>query len=199
MAPKYTWPRTFVYVFKNDLVWKVDLQSKQVNPGYPQQIGHRFNHKLYGKHPFKAVFEEYDYKTIMFMNNKEYLAFDDVGGYPFAIGNHYIYPSRLFRFLMHVGAPDTAFVDPHNDHLYHFFKGSQYYKYDNWYRRLYPGYPKPIDTDFPGVPSYLDAAYYNFDEKRFYFIKGKEYFIYSTQSKRYYPAGILTDLFRNIC
>nr|XP_057941845.1 hemopexin-like isoform X2 [Doryrhamphus excisus] len=49
---------------------------------------------------------------------------------------------------------DTEKPD-HHDHIY-FFLGDKVFRYYD--RSLEDGYPKPIQDDFPGVPSHLDAA-----------------------------------------
>ena len=40
----------------------------------------------------------------------------------------------------------------------YFFKGNDYWKYDEEKRTLYPGYPKPISTYWRGLPSNIDSA-----------------------------------------
>ncbi|CAH2327795.1 Matrix metallo ase-14 [Pelobates cultripes] len=67
-----------------------------------------------------------------------------------------------------------------------FFKGSNYWKYEN--DQMEPGYPKLIKDGFPGVPNNLDAAFTQpaivvkggkvIREERLFFIKGKKFFLY---------------------
>ncbi|KAM3920437.1 matrix metalloproteinase-18-like [Leptodactylus fuscus] len=67
-----------------------------------------------------------------------------------------------------------------------FFKGDQYWKYDN--DKMEPGYPKPINEGFPGVPNSVDAAFTQpaivakgnrvIREERIFFIKGKKFYLY---------------------
>ncbi|XP_068107761.1 matrix metalloproteinase-18-like [Hyperolius riggenbachi] len=69
-----------------------------------------------------------------------------------------------------------------------FFKGNQYWKYDN--NKLEPGYPKQMNEGFPGVPSNVDAAFTQpaivakggkvIRDERIFFIKGKKYFLYDS-------------------
>ncbi|MEE6521136.1 hypothetical protein FKM82_019196 [Ascaphus truei] len=87
-----------------------------------------------------------------------------------------------------------------------FFKGSNYWKYDN--DRMEPGYPKKIKDGFPGVPNNLDAAFTQpaivakggkvIREERIFFIKGNNFVLYdpatgtntSTQSLQEDWAGV---------
>ncbi|XP_075048016.1 matrix metalloproteinase-18-like [Mixophyes fleayi] len=67
-----------------------------------------------------------------------------------------------------------------------FFKGTQYWKYDN--DKIEPGYPKLIKDGFPGIPHSVDAAFTQpaivakggkvIREERIFFIKGKKFFLY---------------------
>ncbi|XP_073493544.1 matrix metalloproteinase-18-like [Phyllobates terribilis] len=67
-----------------------------------------------------------------------------------------------------------------------FFKGDQYWKYDN--DKVEPGYPKLIKEGFPGIPNSVDAAFTQpaiiakgskvIREERIFFIKGKKFFLY---------------------
>ncbi|KAE8587734.1 hypothetical protein XENTR_v10022081 [Xenopus tropicalis] len=68
-----------------------------------------------------------------------------------------------------------------------FFKGSNYWKFDNG--QMEPGYPKLISEGFPGVPDHLDAAFTQpaivakggkvIREERIFFIKGKNFTVYN--------------------
>ncbi|XP_075699596.1 stromelysin-2-like [Rhinoderma darwinii] len=67
-----------------------------------------------------------------------------------------------------------------------FFKGDQYWKYDN--DKIEPGYPKLITEGFPGIPNSVDAAFTQpaivakgskvIREERIFFIKGKKFYVY---------------------
>ncbi|XP_063802665.1 matrix metalloproteinase-18-like [Pseudophryne corroboree] len=67
-----------------------------------------------------------------------------------------------------------------------FFKGNQYWKYDN--DKMEAGYPKLIKEGFPGIPNSVDAAFTQpaivakggkvIREERIFFIKGKKFFLY---------------------
>ncbi|KAG8449698.1 hypothetical protein GDO86_016371 [Hymenochirus boettgeri] len=68
-----------------------------------------------------------------------------------------------------------------------FFKGSNYWKYDN--DQMEPGYPKLISEGFPGVPDNVDAAFTQpaiiakggkvIRDERIFFIKGKTFIVYN--------------------
>lgn len=62
------------------------------------------------------------------------------------------------------------------DHLY-FFKGEDYWKYDNYNYYILPEHPKKISVEWTGVPTALDAAV-KYSEEVYYFFKGEDYWRY---------------------
>ena len=41
----------------------------------------------------------------------------------------------------------------------YFFKGDQYYRYDEYDKKVDPGYPKLISKNWKGVPNNISAAF----------------------------------------
>ncbi|KAM4013584.1 stromelysin-2-like [Anomaloglossus baeobatrachus] len=82
-----------------------------------------------------------------------------------------------------------------------FFKGDQYWKYDN--DKIEPGYPKLIKEGFPGIPNSVDAAFTQpaivakgskvIREERIFFIKGKKFFLYDPVAGNSSSPQILQD------
>lgn len=69
---------------------------------------------------------------------------------------------------------DAAVSFPGNRQTY-FFKGNQYWKYDQKNKALVPGYPKPIRLFWRGLPDNIDAALQS-PKGNTYFFKGQHYY-----------------------
>ncbi|XP_032899812.1 matrix metalloproteinase-17 [Amblyraja radiata] len=82
------------------------------------------------------------------------------------------YPRFIADFGLSVKNVDVAFVSPHNDTTY-LFKGNQYWRYDDHWRKMDPAYPKPT-TLWKGLPSGVDDAM-RWSDGATYFFKGKQY------------------------
>ncbi len=57
----------------------------------------------------------------------------------------------------------------------YFFKGSQYYRFDNATNQVDPGYPKPIAGNWPGLWADGFDAVVTWDNGKAYFFKGAQY------------------------
>uniref|UniRef100_F6X9G3 Matrix metallopeptidase 21 n=1 Tax=Ornithorhynchus anatinus TaxID=9258 RepID=F6X9G3_ORNAN len=72
----------------------------------------------------------------------------------------------------------------------YFFKGDRYWRYDSDGDRTYAedergrAYPRPISERFPGIPSPLDAAFYDRRSQWIYFFKGALVFAFDVQENR---------------
>ena len=74
----------------------------------------------------------------------------------------------------------------------YFIRKDLVWKYDSTGKKVYAGYPKKINDEFPSIsgpkiPSYLDCAsrYINHtNHKNFYFVKGNQVYIYDEITKK---------------
>ncbi|KAI4795063.1 hypothetical protein KUCAC02_031667, partial [Chaenocephalus aceratus] len=77
----------------------------------------------------------------------------------------------------------------------YFFKGEQYWRYNEEKNTADPGYPKPI-TVWKGVPDAPQGAFISREGYYTYFYKGKEYWKFDNQKLTVepgYPKSILRD------
>jgi hypothetical protein len=65
----------------------------------------------------------------------------------------------------------------------YFFRGSNVYLYDDKKMKIAPGYPKPINDVFKGVPSNIDAVFTWGKDGKTYFFKGPLYYKYNDKKK----------------
>lgn len=81
----------------------------------------------------------------------------------------------------------------------YFFKGDQYWKFNDVYFDVEYGYPKKISSGWPGVPNDLDAAFHSEWFGATYFFKGTEYWEFNAVKNIAYPAGAIKDKWKNVC
>lgn len=80
-----------------------------------------------------------------------------------------------------------------NGELY-IFKGSMFWRYNNYKKSIDPGYPKTIQSVLPKLPSHIEAAL-QWKNGKTYFFKGAEYYTLDDASVRIrkgYPKSIST-------
>lgn len=189
LTSSYHHPDT-AFVFKNEWVWQVSFSAGQMVSGSPLKVTAMYSPNLDNKYPFRSVFYDELYGEYIFFYDKGFLMMDENTRYTWTSS----YNSwSLYPFL--TSAPDAAMADL--DYRY-FFVGTKLYVIDTE-DTLLSGYPKSIQTAFPGVPSHLDAAYYNFQTDAYVFIKANSYYVKDTASGNYYGAGVINDLFKNLC
>ncbi|XP_029454674.1 matrix metalloproteinase-19-like isoform X2 [Rhinatrema bivittatum] len=112
--------------------------------------------------------------------NQSHKPLSPMKGYPQRISTQWKLPSSIdaaVRMQNPLGDQDGKIF---------FFKGSDYWKFDN--DQMKPGYPKKIAEGFPGVPNDLDAAFTQpaiiakngkiIRGERIFFIKGDHYVLY---------------------
>ena len=191
------------HVFKNEWVWGVNIVSGKIIHGSPKRIGNLFNDVLSNKHPFKVVLYEHYYNSYLFMYKDGYIVIDDASGFKQYTKTSYNDERSFFPFLENTTTPlDAGFVDPDQYKIYHFFRGSEYIKYNsNTFSAVTYDYVNAVNTEWPGVPSHLDAAYYNYAEKAYYFIKADQFYKFVKNKSKLVlqSVGVLTDIFKNIC
>ncbi|XP_007902157.1 matrix metallopeptidase-21 [Callorhinchus milii] len=87
----------------------------------------------------------------------------------------------------------------------YFFKGTQYWRYDNENDIAYTAdakgkrYPKLISEGFPGVPSPIDTAFYDRRDQHIYFFKDSNVIAFNVNTKQVngYPKRIV-DVFPGV-
>ncbi|XP_041038242.1 matrix metalloproteinase-17-like [Carcharodon carcharias] len=105
----------------------------------------------------------------------------------FFIGNRYWvfsntivdpgYPRYISDFGLPVESIDAAFVWPHNGRTY-FFKGDNFWRYDEQGRKMDAGYPKKlslwkgVEAKLDGVMGWSDGFTYFFKEQRYWKMRG---------------------------
>ena len=191
-------------VFKNEWVWEVDISSGNILGG-PKKIVDLFGKKdLSNKYPFKVVLYEHVYNTYLFMSKDGFVVLHDDPYFSLDTKKNYNNSRSHFRFLINTSTPlDAGFADPDQYEIYHFFRGSEYIEYNAYTFKEVTKYDyvKAINTEWPGVPSDLDAAYYNYAEKAYYFIKEDQFYKFVKDKSKlvYHSVGVLSDIFKNIC
>lgn len=64
-----------------------------------------------------------------------------------------------------------------NGYIY-IFSTDNYYRYDESTRELHPDYPRPISSNWKGVPNDIDGAF-RYAHGITYFFKGTQYYKYN--------------------
>ena len=87
---------------------------------------------------------------------------------------------------------DTAFVWQDDNQLY-FFKGENYWKYDDKKQMMAENYPKKINSFWGRIPKSIDAVFTSIYDNNTYFFKGDLYYMYDSkrmQIAKGYPKYI---------
>ncbi|OCT76960.1 hypothetical protein XELAEV_18032164mg [Xenopus laevis] len=136
--------RREMFVFKDQWFWRV--RNNKVMDGYPMQITYFWRGLPPG---IDAVYENGEgnfvfFKVWYWRYNEEMRAMDP--GYPKLI--------TVWKGIPE--SPQGAFVDKENGYTY-FYKGKEYWKFQNLNLRVEPGYPRSILKDFMGCDSSTDG------------------------------------------
>lgn len=139
-------------------------------PGFPSHFGSDLDAGVWTKKNDKVYFfKGSEYVRVDPENNWEVDS-----GYPKAISGNW--PGFPAHFASGV---DAAVWNDKSDKVY-FFKGSEYIRVDpnnNW--NVEPGYPKPIEGNWPGFPAHfatgVEAGIWTDKNNKVYFFKGDEY------------------------
>ena len=101
------------------------------------------------------------------------------------------------RHIRNYGLPgelsnmDAVFIWGGNGVTY-FFKGDQFWRYNDRKRRVFSGYPRKIKGSWKGIPAHLDGAM-KWRNGRSYFFKGNQFYRINDHSiavERNYPKTI---------
>ncbi|XP_040189939.1 matrix metalloproteinase-21-like isoform X1 [Rana temporaria] len=104
-------------------------------------------------------------------------------------------PSSDIDAFVHIWARDKD--------LTLFFKGTQYWRYDNENDRAYKQdpegitYPRLISEGFPGITGPIDTAFYDRRDRNVYFFRGRNVTAFSVASQKVVPGypKAITDVF----
>ncbi|XP_062814654.1 matrix metalloproteinase-17 [Anolis carolinensis] len=173
------------FFFKGKYFWRL-TRNKHLVSLQPAQI-HRFWRGLpLNLDSVDAVYERiHDHKIVFFKGDK-YWVFKDNNveeGYPRLISD----------FGLPLGGIDAAFSWALDDKTY-FFKDHLYWCYNEYERRMEPGYPLET-TLWQGIPNRLDDAT-RWSDGATYFFKGKEYWKVmdsNLEAEPGYPQSIARD------
>tara|TARA_R110000824_G_scaffold119818_3_gene274225 strand:+ start:7245 stop:9869 length:2625 start_codon:yes stop_codon:yes gene_type:complete len=128
-------------------------------------------------------------KKTYFFSGDDYYRYNDTtkeidSGYPKKISDNWPgLPNNIDAATVY-SYPNTTKTE-----LY-FFKGDQYYLWDQNKNKVYDGYPKPISI-WNGVPNDLDAALELGSNNQVYFFKGDKYWKYDKENNKVLPESPL--------
>ncbi|XP_072047538.1 matrix metalloproteinase-24-like isoform X2 [Amphiura filiformis] len=150
-------------LFRGNGFWRIITPGDPL-PGYPIDID-KFWQELPSK--IDTTYERIDGK-IMFFKESHYWQYEGIRkdpGFP--------------KLISELGLPDNldaALPWGYTGKTY-FFKGDQYYRYDEYDRKVDPGYPKLIKKNWKGVPVNVSAAFRfnNGTTWDTYFLKNRKY------------------------
>lgn len=161
------------YFFEGGQYFKYDLNSFQIDPGYPKPIEGNWpglwESDIDAATNWGASGEAY------FFKGSEYI------GYEIATDKADAAKPIEGNWSGVWGSDIDAALDWGNGKLY-FFKGGEYVKYDINEDKAEDGYPRPIEGNWPGLWSDgIDAAV-NWGNGKAYFFRGDEYVSYDVEA-----------------
>ncbi|XP_026988351.1 matrix metalloproteinase-14b isoform X2 [Tachysurus fulvidraco] len=172
-----------MFIFKNKWFWRV--RNRQVMENYPLPIGHVWRGLSTS---IDAAYEREDGKFVFFKGERHWV-FNEANLEP-------DYPKTLKA--MGRGLPndriDAALYYTPTGNTY-FFRGNEYYRYNEELRSVDPDYPKP-SSKWQGVPNDIKAAFMSRDQRFTYFYKANKYWRFDNQLMRVeagYPKFALND------
>ncbi|XP_058875707.1 matrix metalloproteinase-25 isoform X2 [Acipenser ruthenus] len=155
-----------VFFFKNKYFWRVQRSGSLVSlaPALISNFWHGLPKDL---RKIDAVYERTADSKIIFFIGDEFWLFSDTRSLPG-------YPKPLSLWGLPSGRVDGSFVWAHNGKTY-FFRGAQFWRYDDREKRMDTGYPKPISL-WRGIPDDLDDVI-TWGDGDAYFFKGDQYWV----------------------
>ncbi|XP_049746854.1 neutrophil collagenase [Elephas maximus indicus] len=157
-----------IYFFKDRFFWRRHPQLRTVEqyfislfwPSLPNGI--------------QAAYEDFDSDLVFLFKDNQYWAmsgYDILRDYPRDISN-YGFPSS-------VRAIDAAVF--YSGKTY-FFVSDQLWRYDSQRQFMEPGYPKSIESSFPGIRTRVDAVFHQ--DHFFLFFSGPYYYAFDLNTQR---------------
>ncbi|XP_073505133.1 matrix metalloproteinase-25 [Phyllobates terribilis] len=171
-----------VFFFKGRYFWRVQA-TRQLVSLKPAHLG-RF---WLGLPPdltrVDAVYERGNDSKIVFIAGTNYWVFKDTSVEPG-------YPRPLTDFGLNSNGVDGVFVWKHNKKTY-FFRHNRYWRFDEHYRKMDPGYPRDSNL-WLGLPNDVDDVI-SWTDGHTYFFKGAEYWKFqdgNVEAEPGYPRSI---------
>ena len=154
-----------LYLFVSNMFYKLNIVkpnvSISVSEGYPKPLQEKWGRLPNLK---KVNSEAVEIKDCSIYNGKEVKCSNTSNCFYDTILNK-CEPLSVY---------DAVFVDQSGETF--FFKGQFVYKYDSKAMKMMPGYPKLIDSEFPGLPSNIDAAFVWAKDNNTYIFKGNMHY-----------------------
>lgn len=177
------------YFFRGKLVWKIDDFTSKVEDGYPKTISEEFSPKVPDSVDTCLIWSD---SHIYFLKNGKSIGYD-------RSLKKVKYDNTIAYDWPGIPNDPDASVSYQDKAVTYFFKGDQYWKFNDVFFYVEYGYPKKISSGWPGVPNDLDAAFYSEWYSRTYFFKGTKYWEFNTDKNIAYPAGEIKHKWKNVC
>lgn len=152
------------FFFKDHYFWRMQRAGNLVSLN-PAQINNFWKGLPAGLKKVDSVYERMTDHKIIFFIGAQYWVFTNTEV-------EQGYPRPIREFGLHLDSVDAAFIWAHNGKTY-FFKGDEFWRFDERRRKMDLGYPKKVGL-WKGVPPNLDGVM-GHDNGDTYFFKGTSY------------------------
>ncbi|XP_071945934.1 matrix metalloproteinase-18-like [Antedon mediterranea] len=167
--------RSELFLFKKAEFWRMDMQAYPAE-GYPLPYD-TFFIGLPGD--IDAAYERDTDGKILFFKGKKFWEYN---------GNNLEEGSpKLISTLGSLPTKIDAALSWGNTGKTYFFKGREYWRYDEYDKKVDEGYPKPIKSNWGGVPASLNAAF-RWKDGYTYFTKGRRFWRWNERTGKVDPG-----------
>ncbi|EDO40771.1 predicted protein, partial [Nematostella vectensis] len=97
------------------------------------------------------------------------------------------YPKAISAYWRGVPSGVEAAFNWYVDGVTYFFKGSQYYRFNDDKVRVDPGYPRNISSFWKGIPNDIDTVFV-WSDGHTYFFKANLFYRFNRESKQVDPG-----------